>query len=244
MNHHLIHSRLSRTLMRLLVVPLLWLPLPVAIAAEADAAKGISIRLFAVALNQDQRPVCLMTEKARSAAFEIPTLTLSDPQSVSARDFFLIAADSPTDQPPVPLASIQLPDQGSDFRIILIPASGGIYKSVVIRGDDSKFSRGDFFFLNLSDHQMLGLLGAARLDLKPGSRQIIRPTRGETDKGFEVKFARRQQDALLPLTNTMWPVVLDNRSYVIFYNGQGGRPTYRAVDEFIALPSAATFGVP
>lgn len=239
MTTRIIHFSFSQMTTRLLLIPLLWLTVLGASAAERDSAKGVSVRLFAVALSPDQGPTCLMVGESRGEAFEIPTLTLSAPQRVARRDILLISANTPTDAQPVPLATIRLPDQGSDFRIILVPVRGGSYKSVVIRGDDTSFNHGDFFFINLSNHEMLGLLGTTRLNLKPGSQEIIRPERAKTDKSFEVKFARRDQDRLMPLTNTRWPVVLDNRSYVIFYNGSSGRPTYRAVDEFMAVSTVA-----
>ena len=240
MTARIIHIGFPQMTKRFLLIPLLSLTVLGASAAEREAAKGISVRLFAVALSPNQGPACLMTGESRSEAFEIPTLTLSAPLSVASRDILLISANAPTDAPPVPLATIHLPDKGSDFRIILVPVRVDCYKSVVIRGDDTKFTRGDFFFINLSNHEMLGLLGTARLNLKPGSQVIMRPERAKTDKSFEVKFARREQERLLPLTNTCWPVVLDNRSYVIFYNGSSGRPTYRAVDEFMAVSTAAS----
>lgn len=206
-----------------------------AYAVGVEPSKGISIRLFAVALNKDQGPVCVMNGEIRNPAFEIPTTNLSESQAVSVRDFVLISAAASPETRPVPLAGIHLPDQGSDFRIILVPAGGNTYKPVVIRGDDPKFSHGDFFFLNLSTHEMLGILGTVKLELKPGTQEIIRPAGARSDKFFEVKFARRAEDKLVPLTNTCWPVVHDNRSFVIFYNAGSGRPTYRAVDEFMSL---------
>ena len=67
---------------------------------------------------------------------------------------------------------------------------------------------------------------------------MVKPVSTKSDKFFEVKIARRDEGKLLPLTNTCWPIVKDNRSFVIFYNGENGRPTYRAVDEFMKLPGA------
>jgi hypothetical protein len=222
---------------RLAIIPLLCLLTLHLPTSAAESLKGVSIRIFAVALCNNQGPVCVIAGETRSEPFDIPTTNLSLPQTVQARDFILVSATSPPDAPPVPLANIHLPDQGSDYRIMLIPASSNSYKPVVIRGDDPKFSRGDFFFINLSNAEILGALGTSRLDLKPGAQTIITPT-GATDKFFEVKFARREVDKLMPLTNTCWPIVRDNRSFVIFYNGSNGRPTYRAVDEFMALATA------
>lgn len=221
---------------RFLILLLFGCLVPSAGAVGEESAKGISIRLFAVALLKDQGPVCVMTGKSRGDVFEIPTTNLSDPQSVTAREFILISAATPVESAPVPLSTIRLPEQGTDFRIILVPTEKAIYKPVVIRGDDPKFAPGDFYFINLSSHQMLGTLGSSRINMKPGAQEMVRPAGAKSDKQFEVKFARREGDKLRPLTDTCWPIIHDNRSFVIFYDGKGGRPTYRAVDEFMALP--------
>lgn len=225
---------------RLLFIISLFL-FPYSARAEAETpANRLTIRLFAVALAKDQGPVCLLTGKTRSLAFEIPTTNLSEPLAVSAREFTIISAATPPDAPAAALATLRLPDQGSDFRILLVPMAEQSYKPVIIRGDDPKFSHGDFFFINLSTHEMLGTLGSTRLTLKPGAQEILRPDGAKSDKFFEVKIARRSENKILPLTNTCWPIVRDNRSFVIFYNGNNGRPTYRAVDEFMALAAAGS----
>ena len=220
---------------RFLFIPLFLLIVQSVRGAEDAPAKGISIRLFAAALAKDQGAVCILAGDARGAAFELPTQNLSDSQITPSRNFLIISASAAVDPPPAALASIRLPEQGADFRIILVPAADGSYKPVVIRGDDPKFSHGDFFFINLSTHAMLGVLGTTRIDLKPGSQEIIRPSGAKSDSFFEVKFAHYEQQKLLPLTDSCWPIVKDNRSYIIFYNGKGGRPAYRAVDEFLAV---------
>lgn len=205
-------------------------------AADPAEARGISIRVFAVALTKNQGPVSTLVGDSRGKPFVIPTLNLSAVQAVSAREFLLISSAAPTDAPPQPLASIRLPDQGKDFRIILVPANDETYKTIVIRGDDPKFAHGDFFFVNLSNREMLGSLGIVKLALKPGEQEFVTPAGDKSKNFFEVKFAYREEKKLMPLTNTCWPIVKDNRSFVIFHNGKKGSPTYRAVDEFMALP--------
>ncbi len=223
---------------RLLIIPLLCLLVHCARAAQAATGKGITIRLFAVALNKDQGPLCLMTGDLRGPAFDLPTTSLSAPQTVAGRELVLVAAASATDSLPRPLGAIHLPEQGSDFRILLVPTVDSTYRSVVIRADDPKFGHGDFFFINLSTQPILGLLGTTKLELKPGSQEMVRPAGTKSEKFFEVKFARREADNFVPITDTCWPIVRDNRSFVIFYNGKGDRPTYRAVDEFMPLEAA------
>jgi hypothetical protein len=206
---------------------------------NGQAAKGITIRVFAAALHPGQDPVCALTGEVRGDAFELPEFNLSDFFAVPARDFRLISAASPLETPPQILANIRLPGTGTDFRILLVPAADATYQAVVIRGDDPMFSSGDVFFINLSSHRILGRLGSTQLDLKSNSREIIRLPGKQSGTFFEVKFAREEAGKLLPLTDTRWPVLRNNRSFLIFHNGKRGLPTYRAVDEFLDPASAA-----
>jgi len=209
-------------------------------AAEETAPKGINVRFFAAALNEGQGPVCVVSGKTKGVSFDIPMTSLSQAQGVPSRDFMLAAAaTAASDQPSVPLVTLHLPDQGSDFRILLVPAPNNAYKAVVIRGDDSKFRHGDFFFINLSNQPILGALGSTRLDLKPGAQELVRPTGAKSETFFVVKFARREGEMVVPMSDTCWPIVKDNRSYVLFYNGKNGRPAFRAVDEFMPIEAPA-----
>lgn len=223
---------------KLVACIILLLPLPLAASPGPGAGKGISIRLFAAALAGPQKEACFMAEETRGPAFRIPDQNLSAEILVTSRDLLLVpAAASPSD--PKPLAKIQLPEQGNDFRIILVPAKDGTYQPVVIRGDDPAFTRGDVFFINLSSSEMLGTLGSARVALKPGKNDTIRLTGAKDNSYFEVKFARREEQALRPVADTRWPILRNNRSYLIFFNGKNGKPAYRAVDEFLEPATAS-----
>jgi len=201
--------------------------------AQKPDEKGISIRLFAVAPNPNQGKVCFLIAGKRGEAFELPTFNLSDPQSVAAREIQLILSSAPTDSPPRPVSIIRLPDAGRDFRVILVPTTADSYQAVVVRGDDQTFRNGDAFFINLSSHPILGIIGTTKLDLKPGARETIRPTGASAGSFYQVKFARKENEKLLPVADTRWPVLRNNRSFLIFFNGKDGLPTYRAVDEFL-----------
>jgi hypothetical protein len=201
--------------------------------AQKPDEKGISIRLFAVAANPNQGKVCFLIAGKRGEAFELPIYNLSDPQSVSAREIQLILSSAPTDVPPRPVSTIRLPDTGRDFRVILVPAAADSYQAVVVRGDDQAFRNGDAFFINLSSHHILGIIGTTKLDLKSGARETIRPTGASDGSFYQVKFARKENEQLLPVADTRWPVLRNNRSFLIFFNGKDGLPNYRAVDEFL-----------
>jgi hypothetical protein len=209
------------------------LAFPAVATAQTPDEKGITIRLFAVAANTNQGKVCLLMAGKRGESFELPTHNLSDPQVVTAREIQLISSSAPTDAPPRALITIRLPDTGRDFRVILVPADADTYRAVVVRADDPGFRSGDVFFINLSSHHILGIIGTAKLDLKSGSRETIRPTGASPGSFYEVKFARMEDKQLHPVADTRWPVLRNNRSFLIFFSGKDGLPAYRAVDEFL-----------
>lgn len=202
-------------------------------AAKDDDSKNLRMRLFAVALHPEQGKVRMMAGKQPGPAFELPVFSFTGSMPVEARKFRLIT-DAANPDPKAPsLCDVVLPEQGEDFRIILVPLREGGYKSFVVRGDDPKFAAGDVFFVNLSSHHVIGLLGTAKLDLELGEREIVRLEGAKAGIFFEVKIASREGNGITPLADTRWPVLRNNRSIVVFHDDLNGQPVYRAVDEFL-----------
>ncbi len=212
---------------------------PFAPAAAQDSVKGLRVRLFSVALHPDQGKVQIMAGDKPSPAFELPVFSLSESMPVAARKFQLIAESANPDPKAPSLCDVVLPEQGADFRIVLVPKKDGTYQSFVIRGDDPKFASGDVFFVNLSSHHVIGLLGTAKLDLELNSREIVRLAGAKSGVFFEVKIASREGNGIIPLADTRWPVMRNNRSIVVFHDDNKGQPVYRAVDEFLKPKPAA-----
>ena len=202
-------------------------------AVAQDADKGLRMRLFTVALQPDQGKVQIVAGDESGPAFELPVFNLTDSMPVPARKFKLVAETAtPTLETPS-LCDVVLPEQGLDFRVILVPILNGGYRSFVVRGDDPKFASGDVFFVNLSSHHVIGLLGTAKLDLERGSSEIVRLAGAKGGVFFEVKIASREGNGIIPLADTRWPVMRNNRSIVVFHDDLKGQPVYRAVDEFL-----------
>jgi len=203
-------------------------------AVAQDADKGLRMRLFTVALQPEQGKVQIMAGDKSGPAFELPVFNLSEKMPVAARKFKLVA-ETATPTPETPsLCDVVLPGEGLDFRIILVPKRDGTYQSFVVRGDDPKFASGDVFFINLSSHHVIGLLGTAKLDLERGDREIVRLAGAKSGIFFEVKIASREGNGITPLADTRWPVMRNNRSIVVFHDDTKGQPVYRAVDEFLS----------
>lgn len=80
---------------------------------------------------------------------------------------------------------------------------------------------------------MLGNLGSASLSLQPGGRQSIKLEGAKYGSYFKVKLARRDGASILPVADTRWPALRNNRSILIFHENADGNVSYRAVDEFL-----------
>jgi hypothetical protein len=211
---------------------------PLPFAAAQESTKGVRMRLFAVALLPDQGKVQIVAGDKIGPAFELPTYNLSDSMAVEARTFRLMAEPASADPKTAALCTIQFPEQGADFRVILVPKPDKTYHSIVVRGDDPKFVAGDVFFVNLSTHHVVGLLGTAKLDLESGDRELVRLEGAKAGVFFEVKIASREGEGITPLADTRWPVLRNNRSILVFHDDLNGQPAYRAVDEFLSPQKA------
>ena len=203
-------------------------------AAGQESAKGVRMRLFAVSLLPNQGKIQIVAGDKVGPAFELPTYNLSDSMDVGARTFRVMVEPASSDAKAAALCTIQFPEQGGDFRVILVPKTDNTYHSIVVRSDDPKFGAGDVFFINLSAHHIVGQLGTAKLDLKSGDREIVRLVGAKAGVFFEVKIARREGATITPLADTRWPVLRNNRSILVFHDDLNGQPAYRAVDEFLS----------
>ena len=211
---------------------------PLSFSRAAEGAKSLRMRLFAVALLPDQGKVRMVAGDKVGPAFELPTCNLSESMAIETRIFRLMDEPASADPKAAALCTIQFPEQGADFRVILVPKPDKTYHSIVVRGDDPKFASGDVFFINLSSHHVIGLLGTAKLDLERGDREMVRLEGAKAGVFFEVKIASREGGGITPLADTRWPVLRNNRSILVFHDDLNGQPAYRAVDEFLSPQKA------
>ncbi len=183
-------------------------------------------------------------EKGAGTAFTLPRTYLSDPQDVPSRAFLLVAAPNGTvpavpqpgqpATPPPTLAKVDLPGEGEGFVVLLVPANPKQYRAVVIRVDDQKFRPGDVYLHNHTTATVLAKIGAKQFELAPGAGRIETPAPEGAKPYIDVAFGQRFEGQTRILNSTRWPVDNRNRGYVFFYfDAQGKRVTYRAVDEFV-----------
>jgi hypothetical protein len=200
-----------------------------------DGKKGdLKVRFLAERAPKELGQVVMATEKSKSAPFDLPVNSLSEPIVAPDRAFSLRAVNKD-----VAVASIALPEGGKSFIVLLVPASTGGYKPVVMAANDPAFKPGDTYFYNHADKTVLGYVGTAKFVLAPGKGQVLRPTGARPEKFYDVGFGVREKSGDRPLSTTRWPVEERIRSYVFFFmNPTSKRVDFRAVDEFVPVEKA------
>lgn len=208
---------------------ILTLALAAPVFAESTSSGSLKIRFLAERSPGEIGEVLLAAEKSRGKPFELPVSHLSAPLVPPARIFSVrsVAKD-------VALANIALPETGKSFIILLIPATEGGYKSVVIPADDASFLPGDVYLYNHADKTVLGFVGTAKFVVDPAKGQILRPAGAKPEKYYDVGIGVREKEGDRILSTTRWPEDKMMRYYVFFFvNPKTQRVDFRAVDEFI-----------
>jgi hypothetical protein len=170
----------------------------------------------------------------KSEKIVIPTNYLSAPVPVLKRVMTLKTAEKE-----IPLCNINLPETGQAFAVILVVAKPSGFSPIVVRTDDPNFKAGDVFFINRSDTTVLGKLGNTPLVLKAGETMKTRPSGAVDETYYDIAFATREATGDKLISTSRWPIDIDIRSYLFFFNNAEGRTTFRAVDEQLTPPTAA-----
>ena len=160
----------------------------------------------------------------------LPVNHLSQPVEVPARAFKLMMKGKNA-----ALATIELPEKGDLFIVVLVPSPQGGFKPVVIPSDEPDFKPGDSFIYNHSTRDVMGFVGTSKFRLKPGEGTYLRPAGDKGGVYYDVAFgfegANNQNQVL---SKTRWPVENHLRSYVFFFiNPDTQDIDFRAVDEFV-----------
>lgn len=216
---------------RLILLIALLLP-PLAASAQ-DSAGGVTIRLLAERVPNDFGQVVLIAGEKAGDPFDLPVNNLTEPMAPPARSFGIrpVAGSAP-------LATVNLPESGRSFIVLLIPSPTGGYKPVTIPAADPSFKPGDVYFYNHADKTVIGYVGTATFNLPPGRGQTLRPTGAKEGTYYDVGFGVREKEGDRALSTTRWPVEANLRSYVFFFtNPSTNRLDFRAVDEFVTPPA-------
>jgi hypothetical protein len=210
---------------------LLLITLASTLLAHGQSPTGgpLKVRFLAERSPGNLGQVLLVVGESRGKPFDLPVNQLSDPIDAPGRAFGLRAMEKD-----VALANISLPEKGKSFIILLIPATEGGYKHVVIASDDTSFSPGDVYLYNHANKTVLGFVGTSKFVLEPATGKILRPAGAKPERYYDVGIGVREPEGDRMLSTTRWPEDKMMRNYVFFFvNPKTQRVDFRAVDEFI-----------
>jgi hypothetical protein len=193
-----------------------------------DPSGGIHIRLLAEQAPEILGKVYLQFGETKSEAFGLTTNRLSDPIQVGERVMVLKTLEKG-----ISLCTINLPDTGKSFAVVLVTSKAGGFNPILVRTDDPGFKAGDVFFINRSEKIVLGKLGTTPLILKPGETVKSRATGAIDNTYYDIAFATRDSTGDKLLSSSRWPVENHLRTYLFFFTNAEGRTAFRGVDEYL-----------
>ncbi len=191
---------------------------------------GVSIRFLNGLSTESLTDAQLRTPEWESELFRIPYRELSLPQTAKSRMLRIFHQGG--NPQPAPLCDVILPEQGSDFIVILVPGKDGP-KAAILNSKAPGFRPGDIYMHNASEHTIALALGTTREVLKPAQGKAIRPGTPADASNYEVAVLYDDKGTAKPLVLTKWPLNDRLRGYVFFIPGKHNRPLYRAVQEFV-----------
>ncbi len=158
---------------------------------------------------------------------------LSEPLAPGARSFAFAIPDKSKEDGYRPVASIVLPETGSDFIILLEPA-GQTFKPHVVSSKIPGFGNDSTLFFNATDVPLGVILGSNKVLVPPRKPVIAEaPQRGEVP-WYQVTFYEPKDGQPAMIANTRWPHRNASRNYLFFYRSEpSGRISFQAVDETI-----------
>ncbi len=202
-------------------------------AGFLPAAQGggdIDVRFAAQTAPPDLGELVMTDGELRSKPFALPLNYLSEAQAAPGRAFRLELQEKPT-----VLASITLPEAGSDFIILLVPAEKSGFEAVIIPGGDGSFRPGDYYMHNVSQFPVVGQVGTSKFQLRSREGKVVRPKGAREGRFYDVALGVRDSGKSARVISTSrWPVGKQMRTYVFFFdNPQREDIDFRAIDEFV-----------
>lgn len=198
--------------------------------AEPSGGKKLNVRFLAERAPTDLGQVMLAVKEVKTPPFDLPVSYISAPQNPPERIFALWSAKKN-----LALTTINLPDEGNSFIVLLFPANEGGYKHVIISDNNPNFKPGDVYFYNQADKTVMGYVGSAKFVLDPANGKTLRPANPSGDGAYyDVGLGVREKEGNKPLSIARWPVQKGIRMYVFFFiSPRTGKLDFRAVDEFV-----------
>jgi hypothetical protein len=191
-------------------------------------AKEPFVRLLADHVSAELGQVRLVAGDKKSDPVGIPINSLSAGVVAPDRNFELRTVEGGK-----ALASIELPPKGKDFIVLLSSIETG-FKPAVIPADDRSFKKGDVYLFNNSGETIVGVVGGVEVEVPTGKGVIVHPKAEDSKKSYPVSLKVREDSGERVLSNTIWPVDENLRSYIFFFvDPKKKRISFRSVDEFV-----------
>lgn len=207
--------------------------LSVTASAQTDSDKKETLlRFTAFGLAEGGGDHVLVAGEKQTEAFVIPGNGFSAPVPSPAAEG-RIALGTIEDDVFNSRATINLPDTGKRFLVILLPAEGDELRAITIRADDPTFRPGQIMILNLARETLAADLGGEKMTFTPGSRTIFRPQRRDELANYQVRFFQARDGKPRLFAANLWPYFDEKRAFVFLHTDPTtGSPSYRSIDEF------------
>lgn len=117
------------------------------------------------------------------------------------------------------------------------PADG--MKVIVLDGSVNTFKGGEFFFMNVSDFDVAGLMGKSKFIIQPAQHKIVSPTKQDIQIREGIPFVQtvlfyRKNDESNPFFNSTWHANPKARSMIFFYqSGSNKRLRMHTLQDFL-----------
>lgn len=171
---------------------------------------------------------------------ELPRLNLSPVYKLPGGNLNLqFFPSQPADPKNLPTGapSVKLPESLTDIYLIVTNDSTNKVAPVrilAINADNTQLGLGEMLFFNLTAKRVGGIIGSQKLDIKPGSRELIRePRSGAGDYPVDLYFLIDGDDFIHPLCETQWRHDPRSRNLVFVINdGPRKSPRIRSFSDF------------
>ncbi len=206
---------------------------PLVLAAQTEpSGKDTLLRFTSFGLADTGGEYLLAAGEKRTSLFTIPNNGFSVPVSAPKGDGPLMVGKENGDAFQG-LASVNIPETGDRFLVLLFPEEKDTMRAVVIRADDPTFLPGHIMFFNQAKEPITADLGGVNLSLSSDSQTIFRPTQNDDQSNYQVRFYHDKEGKPKLFAASLWPYFDEKRVFVLFYtDATSGNATYRSIDEF------------
>jgi len=210
------------------------------------SAQKTTLQFLAFPKQLRPEPVELLIGDDKTIEVQTPGNELSPAYEVPVLDSIVVGKSTTNDKgEPVFEVYGKAKSLGTSKQIILLMRKGKETRDgfvvLPINGDLGNFGGGSYLFINASALNVGGIIGDSKFALKPGQRNLLKPTPNFADEICQVTLAYQREDDWKTFKDTRWSANKAYRSLVFFYqNPQTGRLGVAPVVDILPyLPTSA-----